>query len=106
MSKEFKGTKGEWELKPNQCYNEIVSKNNTYKKNSTIFRVSTIIHKVSHEGEISTCNFSEEDNANAKLIAATPDLLEALQDLLRYCEDNDVLANTDLAKSAISKALD
>lgn len=49
-----------------------------------------------------------EHKANAHLIAAAPELLEALIKLTNYVSDDSPLRNTDefdLAKAAITKAL-
>jgi len=43
--------------------------------------------------------------ANAKLIVAAPELLEALKDLVKYCEENDNNAELELAYNALNKAL-
>lgn len=48
----------------------------------------------------------EENKANAKLIAAAPDLLEALHDLLVHAVENDLHSEfTNNAEIAIKKAL-
>lgn len=47
---------------------------------------------------------TETDIANAVLIASSPVLLEALADLVRYCEENKVGAELEFAKHAIQKA--
>ena len=48
---------------------------------------------------------SGEGNANARLIAASPDLLEALQAFVKYAEDcNDDSHELDKARAAIAKA--
>ena len=95
---EFKGTKGNWHLQ------------------------SKIPKKGKYEAEELMIDFSEneancvsvycakwssdaENLANAKLIAAAPDLLCALQDLVRFCEENHVGAELQLSKEAIEKAL-
>ena len=43
--------------------------------------------------------------ANLKLIISAPELLEALQDLVKYCEENDNNAELELAYNALNKAL-
>lgn len=51
---------------------------------------------------------AEETRCNAHLIAAAPELLEALIKLTNYVSDDSPLRNTDefdLAKAAIKKAL-
>lgn len=47
----------------------------------------------------------EEQIANAQLIACAPELLDALQDVVRFCEDNDINIVLDYAKETINKAL-
>jgi hypothetical protein len=70
--KELKHTKGNWELKPNSHYNDIVVESGNKR-----IRISTLIHEITDDAVV-TRNFTEEDNANAKLVAASPLLLEAL----------------------------
>jgi len=48
---------------------------------------------------------TEEDYANANLIAAAPDLLEALQEVVKVLDSAGREAATLKAKAAISKAL-
>ena len=84
---EFKGTKGEWEVNANT--DMILTDNGAYRPNSVMITLAT----------------KEELEANAYLIAAAPDLLEALQDLVKICEENNVGAELELSKKAIEKAL-
>ena len=84
---EFKGTKGEWEtgLFPNL--------NHPHR---------TVLTK---EGSLEICTINldtAEVRANAKLIAASPDLLKALQGLLLNGHNNKQI---EISKSAIQKAL-
>jgi hypothetical protein len=70
--KEFKGTKGEWiitELKDSNGF-IYVGKNKFDSRIATCYKVDE-----GYENE----EVSNETRANAKLIAAAPDLLEALQ---------------------------
>lgn len=89
---EFKGTKGEW--------NYHITGNGT-----------TDYHNIkTNDGRVVALVYpnyvtNEEMEANAKLIASAPDLLEALQDLVRFCEENEVFAELELANQAIEKAL-
>jgi hypothetical protein len=91
--KEFKGTKGEWKV----------------AKEDTLGRVMVDFSK--HRGGIDIWDHAndsmthKESYENAKLIASAPDLLEALQDLARFCEENEVGADLSLAGIAIKKAL-
>ncbi len=86
--KEFKGTKGEWEV---------------YKANPKMVLTDLGAYKPSAI-MLSTCD-KKEMLSNAKLIAAAPLILYALQDLVRYCEENETHAELELAKEAINKAL-
>ena len=84
---EFKGTKGEWKtgLFPNL--------NHPHR---------TVLTK---EGSLEICTINldtAEVRANAKLIAASPDLLKALQGLLLNGHNNKQI---EISKSAIQKAL-
>lgn len=88
---EAKHTKGEWKARNNDNYCLVYSE----------------LH-----GGITLCNHEgkhkEEHEANAKLIAAAPDLLEALQDLVsdyEFAGDyRNMGALVSKAKAAIKKA--
>lgn len=49
--------------------------------------------------------YCEREYANANLIAAAPDLLEALQDVLHAYDKHGEHSEWDFARAAISKAL-
>ena len=96
----FKGTKGKWFFVKNDYYNEIISENNHYDNSGKRMRISTLIHEIQEDGRVVSCNFSEEDNANAKLIACAPEMLEMLELLTSvYSADN-----IEKAKQLIKKA--
>lgn len=58
------------------------------------------------ESDETICEIEDinEWKANAKLIAAAPELLEALRDLTKYCQENDTGAELEFALDAIKKA--
>lgn len=76
--KEFKGTKGEW------------------KREGTIIFVP---------GGGFDVRYMPDAEENAKLIAAAPDLLEALQDALHAYDKHGEHSEWDFARAAIAKAL-
>ncbi|EPG4896162.1 hypothetical protein NM463_002268 [Citrobacter koseri] len=83
--KEFKGTPGEWHY--SHARGEVVSKS---------------------EGLIAELVVNGQEDNNGSLIAAAPDLLEALQQLLEdVYSNNDVVLGyrVNKARAAISKAL-
>lgn len=86
----FKGTTGEWFLSENG----IISSKNPVK---TIGVVNSSLSSI------------DKDNANAKLIAAAPDLLEALQEMVRMYETiwpaGGWQGVHEMSKYAIQKAL-
>ncbi len=83
-------TKGQWYLqKYTDAYTNIIRCNNG--KHETIFIAST------------SQSTLPETRANAKLMAAAPDLLEALQEVVRISDRNHVAWVK--AKAAIEKAI-
>lgn len=88
---EFKGTKGEWVCE------EVFTKNGSY-------------FKVTVENGESICNITtrsqERQLANAKLIAAAPELLKRLITLVERMEENDLgnFHSVKMAKEEIKKA--
>lgn len=99
MSKEFKGTPGPWKVgKITGCVvadsNEALTIRGSYENESKDYYGGFLI------GE-------SISNANAQLIAAAPELLESLNELLRYAPSLDVLGDSDYDssfKTAIKKA--
>jgi hypothetical protein len=100
--KEFKGTKGEWKVESTSINLE-----------TQIFCGKIRIAQVKHfnngeEGSENTFKndpLEKEGKANAKLTSAAPELLKALQDLVRYCKENKLGAELELSEQAINKAL-
>ena len=91
---EFKGTKGNWE------FENVTTHNGDF-------------YKVKSDNTTSICNVTtrnqEQAQANAKLIASAPELLDALQLLVSQLE-NEHLSEyceplIDKAKQAIEKSL-
>ena len=94
---EFKGTPGPWQVLPEEVDKPYIRIRGTiighrYK----VANVLTPVYENVHARE------ADETRANAKLIVAAPELLEALRDLeARAC----VYVNTSEAKAVIAKAL-
>ena len=93
---EFKGTKGEWKI------------TGTGEQRTMINGTSIDVW-----WNLSLCDVSEDEGkANAKLIAAAPDLLKALQVILKhknainhYIDDNELYTAIEESEQAINKAL-
>lgn len=76
---EFKGTKGEWGVVKNNSYYEVM--NNCNYEDSDV-GLSISCHLLTFNKKKATSkSLSLEGEANAKLISAAPDLLQALQSL-------------------------
>lgn len=98
---EFKGTKGEWYVEPSELCFETTIKCGE-------IRIAEAKHY--NNGTDDWTQFDPidlEGKANAKLIASAPELLEALQELMRVYEDKGQLLsfNVNIARKAIEKAL-
>jgi hypothetical protein len=118
--KEFKGTKGQWRIQEQFDTPNLItdSENNKewYALSSYIFGNDRIIGETRYQTDTGngyySVNLLSEMRANAKLIAAAPDLLEALQlclDALEtYVSDGYIMEGTiaeNKAEKAIEKAL-
>lgn len=87
-----KHTPGPWET--------LTFSNHELQTDFAMVKVGRRVHMVGH---------SEEDKANARLIAAAPDLLEALQEVSETFNESWREGSTqrrlgDLARAAIAKA--
>lgn len=93
---DFKGTPGPWS----------VDRNNVHSG-----RIATIHHCIGNDWiEIWSPNWpdtEEKQESNANLIAAAPELLEALQDMVESYQYESSMENPSLlkARAAIAKAL-
>lgn len=96
-----KHTPGPWDIhfdrQDNEIYGKITGATITVEPNTAIARVCGI-----------DTNEHDERLANARLIAAAPELLEALREIMRECDENhSVLAKAraySIARAAIAKA--
>lgn len=85
---EFKGTKGVWELKPNDFYIEV---RNISEDEKTVFNCNVFLNRetddcLQHESD-SLC---EENLANAKLIASAPEILAAMIEFVERVDKGEV----------------
>ena len=96
--KEFKGTKGDWEILPTSEYRKWV---NVTSEKGIIARV--------FYGEAQPEIYKEEAEANAKLTAAAPELLQTVIELHTLLEEhlpNWYLKRHDnIVKNILKKAL-
>lgn len=92
---EFKGTKGNWYIENEKHFILILAEGENQITDITVPK------------DLNDLNAREESEANAKLIAAAPDLLEALQKIKTMCDGNITNENNiwHIANKAIEKAL-
>ena len=98
--KEFKGTKGEWKVKVGNWDYSV----NIY---SAKIHICHAYGRLNNDDE--HVSSVEEMEANAKLIAAAPELLEALQIAvknMRLADEIEFEGEISIGEQAISKALD
>jgi hypothetical protein len=111
MSKEFKGTKGEWNFENGRIFG--VQDNGGFAFHAfvadagfdSVFNNETAINNnLTPEVDLKR----EEVIANMKLIAAAPDLLEALRQIMKEVNDPVISRGyiNNVCNKAISKALD
>lgn len=95
--KDFKGTPGPWKLLREEVDKSYIRIRGTKPgERFAVANVLTPVYDDAGEREL------KETRANAQIIAAAPDLLEALQDLESRAR---IYVNTSEAKAAINKAL-
>ncbi len=96
--KRFKGTQGKWVYDENRdTHDSIIHTEDAKEEHGYIhFKNGGVV------GSSEWIWLTPEDG---HLIAAAPELLEALQDLVKFCKDNEVGAVLDLAEEAINKAI-
>lgn len=90
----FKGTPGPWKKDPK--WGDLRGANN----------MAVATHGLGL-GTVCGGNPSEEEIANARLVATAPELLEALQSLVANLDEGDFISTTRIgvAKTAIARAL-
>lgn len=98
---EFKGTPGPWFIKPvpNCTLEGAVNVIQTHNNNGLGFHIAYA------SGWIDDKETKAEADANACILAAAPELLEALKDALHAHDKHGEHSEWDYARAAIAKAL-
>ena len=97
--KNFKGTQGTWTAKPNSAFYQV-NNDCDYNNGSKSMSISVGLNLI--DDEIEGLSLTEENEANAKLIAASPELLKALELIMSLSNDPEIIR---IAHKAIEKAL-
>lgn len=100
--KEFKGTPGPW-FKDDDSWSDGEHCVISSEKREGMVHIAMVSGGGSESGFED--NFASEQKANARLIAAAPELLEALQDALHAHDKHGEYPEWDFARAAINKAL-
>jgi hypothetical protein len=95
-------TKGNWTIDYNGTIGHIKAVNDNTERTPTVARYDIFSKFGGKIGEMR----KEEEFANAKLIAAAPEMYEALKALMKCYEEKGQLLsfNVDIARQAINKA--
>ena len=109
----FRGTKGKWIVKPNSHFIEVIREENFGSDNNDNRLLTANVMLYAYDS-FDDKHLSEENYANAHLMAAAPELLEALQEMNEWCKSLTDSSNNkgdglkpiiDKADKAINKAL-
>jgi len=102
---QFKGTPGPW-IKRTTHKGQITAVIPKKFGERVVERVLFVGNISDDDCGVETCCCVEE-HSNARLIAAAPDLLESLQNLMNHYDEHGQLLtwNVDIARQAINKAL-
>lgn len=93
--RKFKGTKGKWEAHNNKVYQEV---NRRTEERSLLISIHL------YDENMKGLSLSEENKANAQLIASAPEMLEALQNLEN--DNGQIPAHAwKMVQNAIKKAI-
>jgi len=96
--KEFKGSKGKWDC--------VFTSNKSRAVRNKDGIICTLYKPSRYSGQDERYEQELEENLNdQRLIATSPLLLDALQDLVKFCEENNTGAELELAYDAINKAV-
>lgn len=99
--KNFKGTQGEWKAVKNVAFWEV-NNNCNYQDGSISLSIGISLSRIGKELE--DLNFTEEAEANAKLISCSPLLLQSLKDIIRTLPLGFSNEHTVQAEELIKKA--